>query len=665
MIPAFAALLHLLACLSLGQIVLRFLRMDLRGDVKISAAGYLGSAYALGQGVLGVLLQSVAVAGLFRPAVVVGLFLVLLATVASHWSNWRAIAVRTWGLVTELGRKLPTWLAVLILCSVMMASIAQLSLYPPMEDAQAFYLALPRLIASTHRFSLLPGYLEFAQIGLGSEMHAAAFYSVVGAAGGEFSAELAAKINGVAAVMAICALVWAITGHLGGGRKAQVIALAMVASSSMVSMVVLFSKSDLYPCALGVAALYWAMQSGNLPERKVLCLTGLLTGLAVAAKISYIVIMIPMLGVLVGLRPWPTNLGVSWGSWWGWIRMSITRFGLLGLWALVGLAPLFLKNAVVFGQPLAPFFLFGEEQNIWLNQSWFSAETTLWIAFTYPLALTFGQYPMQLGTVSPLWIAFLPTVFLAPWRNRQDFGDLMIFTASAVIGVVVWVFLRPSVIAPRYYMPALLALLPMAAIAAESSMSARGSWLLRGGVLVGIVFALGMDIRTMQPFKEWARYYVRTTPEGWGRENAIWAAVNALNAEAEPGGRVYLAAYWSLQLRIDLVQCALSKDEKTMVKNVVHDPVKFLETLHRLRVRYIVQDTLTHGDHVPIWDQFQDLPATLRLSRQAFGPDDRMVLYTLLPDEESDPAHVQCVEVEKGIWKVCGSSEGNREVHPK
>ena len=102
-----------------------------------------------------------------------------------------------------------------------------------------------------------------------------------------------------------------------------------------------------------------------------------------------------------------------------------------------------------------------------------------------------------------------------------------------------------------------------------------------------------------------------------------------------------------------------------MVKDVVDDPVKFLETLRRFRVRYILQDTLTHGDHVPIWERFQDLPATLRLSRRTFGPDDRMVVYALSAGEESDPAHVQCVEVEKGIWNVCGSSEGGREVRPE
>jgi hypothetical protein len=65
------------------------------------------------------------------------------------------------------------------------------------------------------------------------------------------------------------------------------------------------------------------------------------------------------------------------------------------------------------------------------------------------------------------------------------------------------------------------------------------------------------------------------------------------------------------------------------------------------------------------WELLQDLPSAPRSSRQAFGPNDRMVVYTLSVDEESEPPHVQCKEVEKGIWRVNRISGGGREVRPK
>jgi hypothetical protein len=62
------------------------------------------------------------------------------------------------------------------------------------------------------------------------------------------------------------------------------------------------------------------------------------------------------------------------------------------------------------------------------------------------------------------------------------------------------------------------------------------------------------------------------------------------------------------------------------------------------------------------WELLQDLPAASRLSRQPFGPNDRMVLYTLSAEEESDPPHVLCTEVEESIWRVGGSDGGSPKV---
>lgn len=66
--------------------------------------------------------------------------------------------------------------------------------------------------------------------------------------------------------------------------------------------------------------------------------------------------------------------------------------------------------------------------------------------------------------------------------------------------------------------------------------------------------------------------------------------------------------------------------------------------------------------HERFWELLQDLPSAPRLSPQAFGPKDRMVVYTLSAEEESDPPHVQCTEVEESIWRVGGSDGGSPKV---
>ena len=650
--PALAVAVYSLACLSLGQGVMRVLGVMPGMGPAASAAAYLGSAFALGQGLLGVTWQSLAVAGLLAPSVIGALLAVLLAVMTLTRSSWPVVARAVRKVLTDLRAAGPGWWLIALLVGVLGASMARLTLYPPMEDAQAFYLSLPRLMASTHSFSFLTWYQAFSQIGLGSEMHAAVFYSLVGPLWGDFAAELAAKMNVVPTIVAIGAILWAITSRLGGGRRAQLLVLAILLSSSMIWMVVLLSKSDLYPSLLGAAAIYWVLNLGELDDRTVLPMAGLLAGLAVASKISYVVVMVPMLGMLLAWRLWarpetrvPRTLRDPFWS----IGAS---GGKLVLWTLLALSPLVLKNAVVFHEPLAPFFLFGKEQNAWLDQTWFSAETTRRIVLTYPLALVFGNFPMQAGTVSPLWLALVPMALLLPWRRLWRQTDLALLTASAVVGLLVWVAARPSIIAPRYYMPAVLGLIPVAAVGAEWVIASKRWTLVRVSVIAAVVLTLGVNIRTMNTYGDWGRYYVRTTPAGWGREDPIWAALYAVNGAAAPGERVYLATYWSLQVRTDLLQCALSNDEAGVLANAISDGGRFLQTLRQFGVRYVIHDTLTHPERMPPWEDLQRAAREGELSRQTFGKDDRLVVYRLALGAEGSQAERQCLQVREGYWRV-------------
>ena len=115
-------------------------------------------------------------------------------------------------------------------------------------------------------------------------------------------------------------------------------------------------------------------------------------------------------------------------------------------------------------------------------------------------------------------------------------------------------------------------------------------------------------------------------------------------------------------MRTDLIQCALGEQELEKLKRAKDNPAGLIAMLQGLGVRYIIQDTLTHAGAVPGWDRLRDLPSAPVLSRQAFGPNDRMVVYTLSAEEESDPPHVQCTEVEESIWRVGGSDGGSPKV---
>ena len=662
LVAAIAVGLYSVGCLSLGMIVLHVFRVNRTGGTSVSVSGYLGSAFAVGQGILGVTWQSIAVMGYFSPVVVGGLLFALLFVVFGNVRRLRKIVRSIWGATTDLWKEGIGWCMIAVFLMALMVAITRLTNYPPMEDAQAFYLSLPRLIASTHRFSMLPGYTEFCQIGLGSELHAAVYYSVVGPLWGEFAAELAAKMNVIPAIVGMCALLWALASLLGGGRRAQVLAVAMLLSSSMIWMIVLLSKSDLYPALLGIAAVYWVLLPGDLEDRVTLAMAGLLTGLAVSGKISYLVVMGPMLAGILIWQMWRKDMTGSATPLRVHALLLARRYGVLSLWAMVGVVPLVIKNTALFGQPLAPLVVFGGEEAGWLHQTWFPPKTTLWIVATYPLALVFGKYQMQAGALSPLCLAFAPMILLSSWRKEWRRSESVLLAGAAVLGLLVWIILEPSVIAPRYYMPAVMALIPIAAIAAERAIRGRQRKVLCIAVIISTLAVLYMDIRSITPYAHWGRHYLRTTPADWGREDAVWASFNALNRMAGPGERVYLASYWSLQMRTDLIQCALGEQELEKLKRAKDNPAGLIAMLQGLGVRYIIQDTLTHAGAVPGWDRLRDLPSAPVLSRQAFGPNDRMVVYTLSADEESDPPQVRCTEVEESIWRVGGRDGGSPKV---
>jgi hypothetical protein len=656
--------LYSFGCLSLGLIVLQVFRVNRAGTISVPISGYVGSAFAVGQGILGVTWQSIAVINYFTPWVISILLVALLCAMSRGAGHFRAMGRGLREAVEDLRNEGIGWCAVGFFVLVLTAAIIVLTSYPPMEDAQAFYLSLPRLIASTQRFSLLPGYVPFSQIGLGSEMHAGVYYSLVAPLYDEFVAELAAKLNVIPAIVAISLVLWALTSRMGGGRQAQMLAVAMTVSSSMIWMIVLLSKSDIYPALLGVTAVYWLLLAGDFDKPVSLAMAGLLTGLAVSGKISYLVVMGPLLAVVVAWQVWPRREAGSSTPIGQTILLLARRYAELGLWTLVGVAPQILKNVIVFGQPLAPFVVIGTQPNPWLHQTWFNAETTRWIVSTYPLALIYGKYPMQAGTLSPLCLAFAPMILLPSFRKEGRWGENLLLIGAAALSLFLWILLEPSVIAPRYYMPVVMVWIPVAAIAAERALRGGQRRGLYWVVILGTLAVLCIEVRSIAPYARWGWHYVRTTPVNWGREDPVWAALIALNRVARPGERVYLASYWSLQMRPDLIQCSLQEKELEELKSTREDPGRFIAMLRSLGVRYIVQDTLTHADVMPTWDRLHELAPSPKMSRQAFGQNDRILLYTLLPDEEAEPAHAQCLEVERGIWSVDANREGRREPSP-
>jgi hypothetical protein len=242
---------------------------------------------------------------------------------------------------------------------------------------------------------------------------------------------------------------------------------------------------------------------------------------------------------------------------WDLCRHAFKKIALFGAGFACAFAPHVTKNLILLGP------LLGE-----LAQgAYFAPATTLRILMSYPLALTYGNYWAQLGTLSPLILAFAPLVAWLPRPARWRDSRLAALGFSTVAGIVLWMVLFPSIFMPRYFLASLL-MCDISAAAGADMMSRRYGvlrWIIPAAVGVTILATPDYSNRRFLVFDtKQALHY----PTDENEECLIsspyddyCAAHMAINAAASLGDRVFLFAYNRLWLRPDLLQRANTRNE--------------------------------------------------------------------------------------------------------
>lgn len=393
--------------------------------------------FVLGHAALAIVLQLVAVAGLFRWHVIIALFAVLVTI------SLLLVPLRLRRL--DVSQVFPRALLSRVLaCGVMVLLLFLLadSFSLPGTDALAYYMAQPKLMAVTGSYTLLANYESFGVLPAIAEMPYAVMYLV----GGDTLGFVAAKFSMWPVLLATLALLWQSARAVKATTDSAWVFMAFAITSSAVTLVAWDGKTDLVGLMYFLAALLYMprLLAPSLIRREIFFF-GFLAGCAVMAKLSYALIL-------------PFVLGIPLVGFWWKEPKKLLIIVLIAAGAVV-CAFIFgwwLKNAVLFGDPFAPILRLREATPKFdVDQVWFSAEFTRWIVKTYPFAITFGKYPMQHGGVSPMWLMLIPALLMKPWQSEGGRKALWL-AAGSLSGLCVWVLLRPSVIAPRYFLPALL-----------------------------------------------------------------------------------------------------------------------------------------------------------------------------------------------------------------
>ena len=214
-----------------------------------------------------------------------------------------------------------------------------------------------------------------------------------------------------------------------------------------------------------------------------------------------------------------------------------------------------IKNWAFFQEPFAPFFFFAETGNRWIDQTWFSPENVNYILLTYPLAIVFGQYPMQEGNLSVLVFAFMPMILLLPKPVSFKNSRLFQITMIALMCIGVWIILRPSIIAPRYILAAFLLLIPATARAADyvfglPDMNRFLHVFMYGGLLVLLTTFIFQNTFIPLRFMKFLKGDLAVCDYASG----YCPALEFVNSVAPKGARIYVGGYHAYHLRPDLLQ---------------------------------------------------------------------------------------------------------------
>ena len=644
-----ASLLYTFACLGSGALLLALIKhcAPLRHPSHIPMTM---TAFLLGQGFFASLWILLAVPGWFSPPVVATLIIVAIAV------GFRWVVPDLIGFFRSLQHAITStiqqtsWLwrfAILLLVALVATYVVGPLFRSPWGDGSAFYMVIPKIFASSHHLGVLPRAENLSQLGFFGEMHYAAMMSI---ANGR-AAHLFMEITALSAAFMLVSL----ASLVGLGTHGKWIVLAVFFSSTTVTRFMGSGKIDLFVVAMGLAAFYWAIHIKSRQDIATLVLTGLFAGFAVIAKLSYAATFLPSLLLLI---VWRYVQSAEQPTTFATLKSTMSALLIITICMLPPVLTHMLKNQVMFGEPLAPFILF--EEPTWIHQVRHSPEDTRWLLMTYPLAIVFGRYPMQGGTLSVLVLVLLPLTLLLP-RPKVWWESLLVqLVLVAPMGIVLWMIARPSFVRPRHILIMLLFFTLFVARGAEYALHRQhiSRWFhLHWVIPICIIIALLPRLYEVRfsPSSLVAYFQEEISECEWTGLDCSIATM--INQQAQPGDRIFNAEMVPYFLRPDLLQCMNSSAE-TKVYNL-SSPQSW-KYLYDHGFRYVLVHEILHErveqaldlDNVPEWMDVVTLYDTYNF-------------YVFRLDVANPPGEpsLSCQQIKPPVWTVVANEEGQERLN--
>ena len=245
-------------------------------------------------------------------------------------------------------------------------------------------------------------------------------------------------------------------------------------------------------------------------------------------------------------------------------------------------------------------------------------------------------------------LAFLPLSFLLDRPRRILASPLVQLTLSALVGIIVWLFINPSILAPRFLLATLFMFVPVLAKGAETVMDQSRTRLLAVGTYVALFAALSFSLVTVGVYSSQAVKYVSGVEGACEYERASCRAMSALSQDADLGDRIFRAEAHTIWLRADLMQCLSERAELGATLDAPTTEDRWAYLVER-GFRYIAINPSSYAEFIDALD-FDQVPDWIEISE--LFQEGAYSVYQISSTDSGRQPSVECRRVDPPAWKV-------------
>lgn len=638
-----------LVCTGLGAYVSGKMRIrsQTNSPSTLMMLALLATEFTIGNGLFSLIL--LALAGLYK---ITAAYIVLLLAIGSLLGAKQlqnniqkvlsGIASRSKQLSENRWSRMILILSSAILCLSILYSTARIS-----YDSSAIYFSDAKLTA-------LNDHLQFFVDDnfIVSAFHSSIQYTAMIKLFGDQSARMFSWFSGIIFIVFSIAL----GERVGVSRQGRILLLTLLLTSTAFLDLMGDGKIDIQSSVPAIAAVYWMAVDGQnkTPAKHLAFLIGFLLGLAVIARPFNAFLVTLFAGLFYGQRIF-IRKGFQALDYRSFLHsMLYMSAGAIG-WGIYHL----FANWIVHGDPLAFFSSIAK-----INASggpWdYNPDTILAARLLYPFIITFYNTPQTLGNISPLFIAFLPTLLIQDIRKKLRLSkQLSVLLITALVTLLLWIFLFFTVYEIRYvfFLWAILFMPVAEAIATVLENEKHRFQNVLGALIIGIlaftiVRVIYISVDTYSPID------AQGNPKC--RDSRFCEYLTSINQAAAPGDRVLTLGAFRYYLRNDLFACsARSTEYKTLQELTSQNPEAFWEEVYRQGYKYVAyeNDYTTRHLQFAIIPSPSNTPEWMKLEPIFGVPGDLQVAYKI---NVSNPP----VEVEATCQKDSAKGWGIRPPVP-